>query len=165
MLAEKIIAELKHESVSMRKMLERLPADKFDWKPHEKSMTLGRLATHTAELMGFVSMVVTKDETDFATNGYVPRTAPNPQELLQLFDDKLAQAIADLKTISDDTLKNTEWTLRNGDQIFFKVPRMGALRGFAISHYIHHRGQLSVYLRMLDIPVPSIYGPSADEGV
>jgi uncharacterized damage-inducible protein DinB len=163
MLAQKLIGELQHEAVSTRKMLERIPNDKLDWKPHEKSMTLGLLASHVTELPGFLTKVLSSDELNFEANAYVPFNAKSAEELVKNFNEKIDSAIAALEKTNDETLKNTTWTMRNGDHIIFSVPRMGAIRGFAISHFIHHRGQLSVYLRMLDIPVPSIYGPSADE--
>jgi uncharacterized damage-inducible protein DinB len=162
MIGQKIASELKHEAVSTTKMLERLPADKLDWKPHEKSMTLGLLASHTAELFGFITKVLTSDEINFAANNYMPTVVKSSEEAVALFKDKLASALNELEKITDEKLMEN-WTMRNGDHVIFTMPRIAAIRGVGISHFIHHRGQLSVYLRMLDIPVPSIYGPSADE--
>ena len=162
MLAEKLIMELQFEAVSARKMLERLPNEKLDWKPHEKSMSLGRLGTHLVEMMGFLTKILTTDEFNFMTD-YSVFTAATTEEIVTGFDKKLAEAIATLQKTSDEQLMQQNWTARMGDQVVASMPRVGAVRGFAISHFIHHRGQMSVYLRMLDIAVPSIYGPSADE--
>jgi uncharacterized damage-inducible protein DinB len=162
MIGQKIASELKHEAVSTMKMLERLPDDKLDWKPHEKSMTLGRLASHTAELSGFITRILTSDEMDFLTREYVPTVVKSSEEAVALFKEKSASALAELEKVTDEKLMEN-WTMRNGDHVIFTMPRIAAIRGVGISHFIHHRGQLSVYLRMLDIPVPSIYGPSADE--
>jgi uncharacterized damage-inducible protein DinB len=162
MLAQKLIGELQFETVSARKMLERIPNDKFDWKPHEKSMTIGRLGTHIAELLGFLTKILTTENFNLGVD-YVPVHAANTEDLLKSFDEKLAGAIAQLEKTSDEALMNVTWTARMGDHVVASIPRIAAVRGFALSHFIHHRGQLSVYLRMLDIPVPSVYGPSADE--
>ena len=161
-ISEAILAELKHEAATTRKMLERAPEDKFDWKPHEKSMTLGRLAGHVAELPGMISAVLMQDELDFATRAYGPFVPKTTSELLDTLDTKVAQALELLADQSDDNLKKS-WRLRSGDKIFFELPRAAVLRSMALNHMIHHRGQLSVYLRLLDVPLPSVYGPTADE--
>ena len=162
MLNKGFLSELQHEATSTKKILERVPEDKLDWKPHEKSMTLGRLATHIAELTRFITIILTSDELDFATGKYKPTIAKSSEELLQIFREKLDGAIEALKNASDEKMREN-WSLRNGEQIFFTLPRMAAIRGLAMNHIIHHRGQLSVYLRLLDVPVPGMYGPTADE--
>ena len=157
-----LIAELKMEAASSRKMLERVPTDKNDWKPHEKSMKLGRLSTHIAELPGWIGMTLTTEELDFSKMDYKPLTNPTMEELLELHDKNVAIANAALDGASDEEFDKI-WTLRNGDHIILSMPKKVVLRSMAYNHMVHHRGQLSVYLRMLDVPVPGMYGPSADE--
>lgn len=156
------IAEIKHESVNTRKILERVPTDKLLWIPHEKSMKLGRLATHIAELPMWFERIVNTNEFDFATAAFKPHIAENTEALLQLFDEKLSSAIKVLESATDENL-NSIWKVRRGEQTMFQLPKKVALRNFAYNHIYHHRGQLSVYLRLLNIPVPGMYGPSADE--
>ena len=159
---KELIAELKMESANTRKMLERVPSDKMHWRMHEKSMTLGRLASHIAEIPEWATRVVTSNEFDFATANFIPHVRETTEELLQVFDEKLKIALDSLEKASDASL-NDIWIVRRGDQVFYKIPKKVVLRNFALNHLYHHRGQLSVYLRMLDIPVPGMYGPSADE--
>jgi len=161
-LNESLIAELQMEAASTRKMIERVPEKSFDWKPHDKSMTLGRLAYHISENPQWVSVTVDKDEIDFAANDYVPKEAKTSAELLKVFDESLAEAVECLKNASDEKLMGN-WTMRNGDTVYFTMPKIAVLRSFVLNHIVHHRGQLSVYLRMLDVPLPQIYGPTADE--
>jgi len=161
-IKDAFIGELKHESTLTKKILERVPIDKKDWKPHEKSMTLGRLATHVAEISHWVSRVVTMDEFDFLVQGFSSHTAASQEELMTIFTEKLNKAIADLQTADDESF-NKNWTVRRGEQVLFTTPKKIAIRGWGLNHMIHHRGQLSVYLRLLDVPVPGMYGPSADE--
>ena len=162
MLNQAFIAELKHEAASTKKILERVPEGKFDWKPHEKSMTLGRLASHVAELPGFLNSILKMDDFDFSKGDYKPSHPKTPEELMNVFQQKLDEVVQTLQDTSDEKMQ-ANFTLRNGDHIFPAIPRMVAVRSMALSHIIHHRGQLSVYLRLLDIPVPGLYGPSADE--
>ncbi|HEY6063734.1 MAG TPA: DinB family protein [Chitinophagaceae bacterium] len=163
-LKDAFIAELKHESSLTRKMLERVPMDKKDWKPHEKSMTLGRLATHVAEIPHWTSDIIHIDDFDFQKN-YKPGTAPSTQEeLIKIFQEKLDTAIADLEKMKDEDFKKM-WVVRSGEQVYFNLPKVAAIRGWSFSHLFHHRGQLSVYLRLLDVPIPGMYGPSADESM
>lgn len=161
-LNESILAELQMEAAATRKMIERVPEKSFDWKPHDKSMTLGRLAYHICENPQWVSVTVDKDEIDFAANDYVPKEAKTTAELLKVFDDSLAEAVECLKNASDEKLMGN-WTMRNGETVYFTMPKTAVLRSFVLNHIVHHRGQLSVYLRMLDVPLPQIYGPTADE--
>jgi len=162
MLNQSFIAELRHEAASSKRMLERVPEGKFDWKPHEKSMTLGRLASHVAELPGFLNSILIMDEFDFAKGHYKASHAKTPEELLNVFQQKLDEVVQTLENTSDEKMKEN-FTLRNGDRVFGTIPRMVAIRTMALNHIIHHRGQIAVYLRLLDIPVPGLYGPSADE--
>jgi uncharacterized damage-inducible protein DinB len=157
-----LIAELKHESVNTRNLLSRVPTEKFSWKPHEKSMTTGRLATHIATIPAWIGRVLQMDEFDMAKSPLQLETAENTETLLKKFDETLAANIPLLETASDETL-NTPWTFRNGEHVIFTLPRKVVLRNMALNHQIHHRGQLSVFLRLLDIPIPGMYGPSADE--
>jgi uncharacterized damage-inducible protein DinB len=161
-LKDAFIAELKHESALTKKMIERVPFDKQDWKPHEKSMTLGRLATHVAEIPHWISDIINIDEFDFQQH-YKPNHASSQEELMKVFQDKLDAAIADLEKMPDEDFIKI-WIVKQGDKVFFSLPKMAAIRGWAFSHQIHHRGQLSVYLRLLGVPVPGMYGPTADEG-
>jgi uncharacterized damage-inducible protein DinB len=161
-LNQALLAELKHESASTRKMLERVPAGKLLWRPHEKSYTLGKLAIHVATLPGWIEKIINKDEFDFAKHQYIQPPAESTEQIVKTFDDAVAANIPILESATDDIL-NEKWTFRRGDTIIVALPRKVALRNVAFNHLIHHRGQLSVYLRLLDIPVPGMYGPSADE--
>lgn len=157
-----LLAELKNESTNTRKMLERVPTEKLDWKPHEKSMTIGRIATHIADLPVWFSRIINADEFDFATAVFNHETKENTQAILKLFDERIEEATNILTSATDEIL-NGLWTSKRGEHIIFQLPKKVALRSIAYNHVYHHRGQLSVYLRLLDIPVPGMYGPSADE--
>ena len=159
---EALIAELKHEATLTKKMLEKVPMDKSNWKPHEKSMSLGRLATHIAEIPHWVSDIIHIDDYDFAARPFQSYVAVSAEDLLRIFQEKLDKAIADLEQIQEEDFKN-RWIVRFGERIVYDLPKKVAIRGWAYSHLYHHRGQLSVYLRLLDVPVPGMYGPSADE--
>ncbi len=156
-----LVKEMEQEAQTTRKMLERVPNDKYDWKPHEKSMTIQRLATHIAELPGWVKMAFTTSELDFAKSDYKPKLVNNTEELLAFFESTYAEGLEALKNASEDDLLPT-WTLRNGDQIY-QVMNKAELVRVAFSQTVHHRAQLGVFLRLLDIPIPGSYGPSADE--
>jgi uncharacterized damage-inducible protein DinB len=162
-IAAALISELEHEAAVTRKLLERVPADKFDWKPHEKSMTMGRLATHVAEMHGWTKPTVQDPELDFAKMDYKPFEPETTEELVAHLDKNLNEALEVLRDASDESWME-DWSLRNGEQIYFTMPKIAVMRSMVLSHIIHHRGQLSVYLRLNDIPVPAMYGPSADEG-
>ncbi len=161
-LNEQLIAEIKVEAATTRKLLERVPVEKNSWKPHEKSMALGNLAAHVAELPGWVTGTLTTAEMDFAKREYKPFIAEKNEDLVNFFDNKVNEAIAALENASQEEWGKT-WTLRSGDHIIFTMPKPAVIRSFALSHMYHHRGQLSVYLRLLDIPIPGMYGPSADD--
>lgn len=157
------IAELKYESSLTKKMLERVSFDKKDWKPHEKSMTLGRLASHVAQVTNWASTIIHIDDFDFMKDyDFNPRNAESTSELLEIFQTNLDEAISDLENVNEDDLSKN-WTVRRGEQVMFNTPKKVAIRGWALNHMVHHRGQLSVYLRLLNVPVPGMYGPSADE--
>jgi uncharacterized damage-inducible protein DinB len=161
-IKDAFIAELKHEAGLTKKMLERVPLDKAEWKPHEKSMTLGRLATHIAENVKWISDIIHIDDFDFAARPFKSHTASSREELIKIFQDNLDTAIGDLSSMTDEDFNKT-WIVRAGEKVMYNTPKKVAIRGWAFSHLIHHRGQLSVYLRLLDVPVPGMYGPSADE--
>jgi uncharacterized damage-inducible protein DinB len=156
------IAELKHELDLTRRILERVPMDKKDWKPHDKSMTIGRLATHVAETPLWVQRIQEAPEFDFFTANFKGHTAADQAELMDIFTKDSETAIASLANMEDEDF-GKPWIVRRGEQVMFNTPTKVAIRSWAISHLIHHRGQLSVYLRLLDVPVPGMYGPSADE--
>ena len=162
-LSDALIAELQQEATTTRKCLERIPETTFDWKPHEKSMSMSRLATHVAEMVSWAKETVEKSEMDFATQEYKPFEPKTTAELVEYFDESLAGATEAIKNTSDEAMMEN-WKLRNGEEIYFDMPRIQVLRGMVFNHIVHHRGQLSVYLRLNDIPVPALYGPSADEG-
>lgn len=160
-IAQNYLAELNQETTVTRKMLERLPIEKSDWKPHPKSMALINLASHVAELVSWIPMVITGTELDFGKNPYSPFLPKNNAELLKFFDDNMKAATEVLNSASDEEMAKP-WTLRSGEYIIFTLPKVAVLRSFTMNHMVHHRGQLSVYLRLLDIPIPGAYGPSAD---
>src|SRR5436190_23534890 len=163
-LKDALIAELKSEAAQTKKILVKVPVDKPSWKPHERSMSLGRLATHVAEIPHWISRVITIDDFDFLVQGFSSHVAASQEELITILDNKVNKAIADLETMDDESF-NKIWTVRRGEQIFYQLKKKVAIRSWGLNHFIHHRGQLSVYLRLLDVPVPGMYGPSADEKI
>ncbi|HSU27619.1 MAG TPA: DinB family protein [Chitinophagaceae bacterium] len=163
-LKDAFIAEQKHESGLTQKILERVPLDKKEWKPHEKSMTLGRLATHVAEIPHWISDIIHIPHYDFMKHYTGAHTASSSEELMKIFREKLDKANQDLAQASDETF-NRQWVVGQGEKIIYQLPVKVAIRGWGMSHLYHHRGQLSVYLRLLDVPVPGMYGPSADESM
>lgn len=159
---EALIAELQQEAASTRKLLERVPMDKPDWVPHAKSMKLGNLAHHVSEIPGWTMVTMDQDELDFAKWEYKPEIPKTAEVLVKNFDVQVEKAIECLKR-SDDAKFMENWTMRQGEQVFFTLPKAAVMRSFVFNHLIHHRAQLGVYLRLLDIPLPSSYGPTADE--
>lgn len=153
--------ELEQEAATTRKFLKIVPVDKFDWRPHPKSMSLGQLATHVAELPSWVTIAINTDEIDFATGDYQPKKLTSIEELEQYFEENQAAAIKDLSGTDEETLEKT-WTMRSGDAIYM-VQTKGEVIRTALNQTAHHRAQLGVFLRLLDIPIPGSYGPSADE--
>lgn len=155
-----MIPELDHEFAQTRRCLERLPTDKLDWKPHPKSFSLGHLAAHLAEIPRWVPPTLNVDEFELATyDRVVPETK---DEILARFDEGLAEARRLIEAASTDDLA-TSWTMLKDGEVMLSMPKAAVLRGFILNHNVHHRAQLGVYLRLLDVPVPAIYGPSADE--
>lgn len=160
-LNKALIAELKNEAINTKKILERVPAEKYDWAPHEKSTKLGRLATHIAEIPVWVERIVNAEGFDFGGK-FTANVAENNEALLKTFEEKQENAIKILDAATDEKL-NELWTIKRGELVVAQLPKKVALRNIAFNHLYHHRGQLSVYLRLLNIPIPGMYGPSADE--
>jgi uncharacterized damage-inducible protein DinB len=155
------LKEIDQEAQTTRKMLERVPAEKFEWRPHPKSMTLRQLATHVAELPSWVNMILTTEELDFGTSPYDPEPITDTKELLDYFERSLAEAKRRLSMAKEDMLLQN-WTMRNGDQVYLVATKAEVIR-MTYCQIVHHRAQLGVFLRLLDIPIPGSYGPSADE--
>lgn len=163
-LTDIFLADLDRESKPTRRVLERVPGGRDDWKPHEKSMKLGYLAALVATMPRWFAMMINQDELDLATGGtggFAPKQVTGGLELVDALDDCVRQAREALTNTNDDHLMTT-WKLRMGDRVLVEQPRHDFIRE-TFHHLAHHRGQLTVYLRLNDIPVPSIYGPSADE--
>jgi uncharacterized damage-inducible protein DinB len=158
---ESFLNELKQEAVTTRKMLERVPADLFHWQPHQKSMTLKQLATHVAELPTWINLVIKTKELDFEANPYQPVPLSTEQELLTYFEQSLTEGQQALANATDEQLTD-RWVLRSGETIYSNELKRDFLRQ-CFCQVVHHRAQLGVYLRLLDIPIPGSYGPSADE--
>jgi uncharacterized damage-inducible protein DinB len=161
-LSQALLPEFDHEMQTTRKTLERVPEDKLGWKPHQKSMTLGALATHLATITHWVSAVAGADSFDISTAPPTPELKSR-QEMLKAFDENVTNARKTIAATGDAAMMK-QWSLIAGGKAMFTLPRIAVFRSFVLNHIIHHRGQLSVYLRLNDVPVPSIYGPSADEG-
>ncbi|MEP6914444.1 MAG: DinB family protein [Acidobacteriota bacterium] len=163
-IRDALLPEYDHEMGTTRRLLERTPEAELGWKPHEKSMTLGQLAGHIANIPRWAKAVTDGSGFDVATAGddVRPKTPASVTELLADFDRKVADARAGLAA-TDDPQMLEPWTLSQGDHEIFTMPRVSALRTFVLNHLIHHRGQLSVYLRLRNVAVPPIYGPTADE--
>jgi uncharacterized damage-inducible protein DinB len=155
-----LLPEFIQEMKTTRALLERVPLDKSAFKPHAKSTALGALASHLANLAGFGEMIVKQPERDFSNWKPLPDAA-STAELLERFDANVAKSRAAIETLDDKDI-GTPWTLRNGEHVIFTLPRGAVLRTLLMNHMIHHRGQLSVYLRLNEVPLPSIYGPTAD---
>ena len=154
--------DIEQELASTRRVLERLPDEKWTWRPHEKSMALGELATHIVNIPLWMQAILDQREFDLATVPMKGEPLANRDAVLELFDSRVKEVESSLDALDADAL-DEPWTLRRGDQVVFELPRALALRSLGTSHMIHHRAQLGVYLRMLDVPVPGVYGPSADE--
>jgi len=157
-----LLAEIKQEATNTRKILAKVPFENPDWKPHEKSMTIAKLATHIAENLRWGWYILESDFVDFANRPFAPSVVTTSEELLKTFEEHYYKAIAALENVSDEELEKL-WVVKSGDTIFMELKKKAAIRSWAMSHSVHHRGQLSVYLRLLDIPVPGMYGQSADE--
>ena len=164
-IAESILPEFEHEMAGVRKTLERVPEDKFDWKAHLKSNTIGWVSAHLAEIPGWVAGTLKQESWDINPVGGKPYQSPKAisrKQLLEVFDKNVTAARQAISTTSDEAFQK-QWSLLSGGKPLFTMPRIGVIRGFVINHAIHHRAVLCVYLRLNDIPVPALYGPSGDE--
>lgn len=163
-ITELLTAEIDREAAGARRALERVPEGRNDWKPHEKSMELGYLAGLTATMLSWVAAIIEQEDLDLAAPGEFGSGAfDTNQELLHAFDKAVARARKALAATTDEHLLTTTWRLRVQGQVVMEQPRYVAIRDSVINHMAHHRGQLTVYLRLNDVPVPSLYGPTADE--
>lgn len=165
-ISASLLPEFDHEMANTRRTLERVPDSAFDWKPHEKSLSMQDLASHLANLPSWVSVTVEHDSIDMAPpdGSEPPRqvAAESTAQAVETFDANVSTARAILEAASDEKLMET-WSLLNGGEVMFAMPKVAVLRSFIMNHMIHHRAQLTVYLRMNDVPLPALYGPSADE--
>lgn len=159
-----LLPEFDHEMAGTRKVLERIPDDKLDWKAHPKSNTIRWIGTHLATIPSWTGYTLKQDSLDVNPGGQPMRTTPaaSRQEILERFDKNVAQARKDLES-ADAAEFSKLWTLLNNGTAMFSMPKAAVLRSFVLNHIIHHRGHLCVYLRLNDVPVPGLYGPSADE--
>jgi uncharacterized damage-inducible protein DinB len=166
LIREMLLPEFDREMANTRKTLERVPIEKFAWKPHEKSGTMGWMASHVATVARFATIVITTDSLDLAvpsaTRGV--QIVGSQEELLKSFDDTTAAARAAIAGASDEHFSKP-WSLLLGEKNLMTLPRYEVVRNYMLNHHIHHRAQLTVYLRMNDVPLPALYGPSADEGM
>lgn len=161
-----LLPEFDQEMASTRRTLERVPDSKFSWKPHEKSGAMGWLAGHVASIPGWLAFTIKQDSLDLAPGGVQMQPPPPPRnnkELLAEFDKNVKEGRAVLAAASDAELMKP-WSLLNNGKVSMTLPKVAVVRGFVMNHLIHHRAQLGVYLRLNNIAVPAIYGPSADEG-
>ena len=160
-IVDAILTELEHEAKTTRRLLERVPTDKLEWAPHQRSMTLGQLTLHIAQVPGNIAGFMTQPVMQMP-GGFKQAAATSTDEVLSTFDQSLSKARHILDGFDDATINST-WTLKAGDKTIMAMPHLSVIRSILLNHWYHHRGQLSVYLRELDVPLPSIYGPSADE--
>ena len=162
-IVDPILAEFDHESKTTRRVLERVPGDKLPWKPHAKSMSLGQLALHIAQVPGNIAGFVVGPVYERPANApFGQKEAASTSEIMSAFDASLVR-VKDVLSGLDDATVMSMWSFKSGEKTVMSMPRLAVIRNIMLNHWYHHRGQLSVYLRELDVPVPSIYGPSADE--
>ena len=161
-IIDSLLKEFEHEAQTTRKHLERLPDEKLAWRPHEKSFTAVGLASHLTECFGWTEVMFKENEINFDPSTYKEYVAESVADLLKTFDDNVAKGKRALAAATEETLEQP-WSLKIRGRVQFERPRVEVFRDFILSHGIHHRGQLSVYLRLLEIAVPGSYGPSADE--
>lgn len=159
--AKQFQKELEKESIITRKMLSIVPNDKYDWQPHPKSMTIRQLATHIAELPSWIGMVLNTSELDFAASPYTPVVINDTKSLVDYFETNLAAGMQALAAAKEETF-DENWKLRNGAEIYFSDPKLDFIR-VTLNQVTHHRAQLGVFLRLLDVNIPGSYGPSADD--
>ncbi len=157
-----LLAEVKQEAIATRKLLELVPFDKANFKPHEKSMDLLNLAKHVAEISGWYKECILDDELDFAKDMGAPKTVNSTADLVALHDAHILQAEKILNEVNEDEFEKL-WTMRAGEVIYFTLPKAQVVRTWCMNHLYHHRAQLGVYLRLLNVPLPGSYGPTADE--
>lgn len=165
-ISEMLLAEFEQEMANTRRALERIEDEFLHWRPHDRSMSVAELAGHLADVPGWVPKIMESAEIDIAPPtgpGYEQFTPKTYLELLKRFDANMDKARAAIQQAGDETWM-AQWTLKKGGQAMFSLPRVAVMRTMVMNHQIHHRGQLTVYFRLLDVPVPSLYGPSADEG-
>ena len=160
-LHKALLAEFTYEAQSTRKVLERIPQDQFSWQPHDKSMSLFHLAKHVADLTEWTTMTVTLNELDLSQK-FPVKEISSTAELLAHFDEKVETAKKVLAETTDEVLEQV-WTLKMGDHVIMSMPKKAVIRSVCFNHTYHHRGQLTVYLRLLGVALPNIYGPTADE--
>jgi len=161
-ISEILLLDFDHEIAGTRRTLERIPESNPNWKPDPKSMAIGRLALHVARLPQFWTYIITKPELNFANEKFPDLTFQSTAQLLSELEHTAAEARSHLAAATDDELRKT-WKLSFGDKVIVEAPRMVLYRTMFLNHMVHHRAQLGVYLRLLHVPVPSLYGPSADE--
>jgi len=157
-----LLGEFREEAKITRRILDRVPEEKLAWKPHAKSMSLGQLAWHVATIPGGIARIAQLDSFDVLQGSFVPPQPNSKREILEAYDKSLQDAEQFLPSLTDESIQ-ANWRLMKGDRELFHQPRMGVIRTIMLNHWYHHRGQLSVYLRLLDVAVPVIYGRSADE--
>lgn len=165
-ISQSLLPEFEHEMAGLRRVIERIPADRMDFRPHPKSFTLHGLANHLSTVPGWTVSTMTETELDFGlpeTQARQPKPSETVEGLLRTLDAGVEKALEVLSRANDDDFQ-VIWTLKNEGQVLLAMPRIAVYRGFVMNHLIHHRAQLTVYLRLLDVPVPALYGPSADEG-
>jgi uncharacterized damage-inducible protein DinB len=159
-IIDSMLMEMEQEAQATRRLFERIPEDKLTWRPHPKSFSLGQIALHVAQVPGGVSTMATQEVYELPK--FQQKEAENRAEILETFERSLSTARETLSQMDDQQLMGT-WTLQNNGQVLMTLPRAGLRRGLMLNHYYHHRGQLVVYLRLLNVPIPSVYGPTADE--
>lgn len=161
-IAQALLPEFDREMATTRKMLERFPEDKVEWRPHETCMTMGRLAGHVAELAGWVAPTIAQDKLEMDPSTYNPSVVKSRAAALKQFDETVKAAREAIAGASDEALMKP-WTFVAGGKPLFTMPKAVVLRSFVMNHLIHHRGQLAAFYRIAGVPVPSLYGPSKDE--
>jgi len=161
-VTDDLLMEFREELKATRRVFERIPADKLAWKPHNKSMTLGQLAMHIAGVPGAIAGMTAGDSFDIQKGNFAPPSPQSTDELQSALNHSAEVVEKTLKAANEET-SYAQWRLTRGDSLLMAVPRVVAWRSIMLNHWYHHRGQLTVYLRLLDVPLPSIYGPSADE--
>ena len=163
-LGKTFLAEVLQEAASTRKLLAVVPFEQADFKPHEKSMSLKRLATHVTEITGWWKECLINDVLDFSVGDFKPKELTSTEELLAMHDDLVAKATVILNEVADEEFAKP-WTMRNGEMVYFTMPKVAVVRTWCLNHLFHHRGQLTVYLRLLNVPLPGMYGPTADDAM